>query len=232
MEFTVNKKTPKCTTVVNTASGEFTFHSEVMSRCEAKKFCKKEGGILAPVTNREDLNALKEAAYNKNKDCPFHYGVHQYNVGLDITPCGYKKQDRWFTNGVKWDKKIHGPLYEETDTSLVYPCTYAGFFPYTGDNGDMIIALRGDNCDEVPFRFICLKPAPKSTEGYVDRPFSVMMNHLVGDSSTPAVNYVTVGMFATVLVLMCVALASFMRYKSASKEYEQAKERGDVKEEI
>ena len=206
--------TPKCTTVVNTASGEFTFHSEVMSRCEAKKFCKKEGGILAPVTNREDLNALKEAAYNKNKDCPFHYGVHQYNVGLDITPCGYKKQDRWFTNGVKWDKKVHGPLYEETDTSLVYPCTYAGFFPYTGNNGDMIIALRGDNCDEVPFRFICLKPAAK------DQKLSYPQKLIMGDNPTAtAVNCVAGVLFVGVVVLMGLALKNFMRFRSSSKKY-------------
>ena len=214
MEFTKNKKPRTCTTVVNTASGEFTFHSEVMSRCEAKKFCKKQGGILAPVTNRQDLNALKEAAYNRNKECPFHYGVHQYNVGLDITPCGYKKQDRWFTNGVEWDKKVHGPLYEETDTSLVYPCTYAGFFPYTGDDGKMVIALRGDHCDEVPFRFICLKPPAKDQK---------LSYHLLQGDTATAVNWVAGVLFVGVVVLMGLAVKNFMRFRSSSKKYEETK---------
>ena len=49
-----------CSTEVITASGKFTFHGQYMSRCEAKKLCAESGGILAPVTNKEDAEAIYE----------------------------------------------------------------------------------------------------------------------------------------------------------------------------
>ena len=158
----ISKMERKCETVVNTPSGEFTFYDEVMYRFGAKKFCKEQGAILAPITNRRDMKAVKEAAHNK--ECPFHRGAHIYNLGLDITPCGYKKQDRVFSNGVKWDELIHGPLYEVHDTTLRWPCNYAGLFTNEGKNGKAKIQMMDFGCVEEPHRFICFKPASDNSE--------------------------------------------------------------------
>ena len=98
-----------CSNKVKTASGTFTAYNDVMSHCKAKSFCEKKSQILAPVTNQNDLDALVEML---DHSCPQHWGENNYHIGLDVNQCGVS-EDRVFTNGVKYDKAIHGNLYDD-----------------------------------------------------------------------------------------------------------------------
>ena len=49
-----------CKTSITTSSGTFSFSEKVMSRCEAKKYCRDKDAILAPITTQEDKDAVKK----------------------------------------------------------------------------------------------------------------------------------------------------------------------------
>ena len=50
---------PECKTEVTTNSGTFTFYSESVPRCRAEILCAEKGAILAPLTNQEDIDAVR-----------------------------------------------------------------------------------------------------------------------------------------------------------------------------
>ena len=79
--------TPSCTTQVTTQTGRFTFYFKKMSICEAKKFCAEKNEILAPITNRNDFDAVKKIIKAGNHPgCQFYDFDSDYLIGLDITP--------------------------------------------------------------------------------------------------------------------------------------------------
>ena len=145
-----------CRTQVVTSTGKFTFHKEKLSMCEAKKFCAGKGEILAPITNEEDF-----AAVHKLLRAGCHEGCwlcerESYFIGLDITPCGQGgKQDRVFTNGVVWDRDVHGKLYLDNVNSWHEPCVFAGVLP----DLDQPALGMWYGCYQHEKSFICLKPA-------------------------------------------------------------------------
>ena len=72
-----------------------------MSDSEARKLCAKNSGILAPITNKEDAEAIyKTIKMGQHEGCPFYQGVNKYSIGLKVTACGEGKQERVFSNGV------------------------------------------------------------------------------------------------------------------------------------
>ena len=110
-----------CSKKVTTSSGTFTAYNDEMSHCRAKSYCEKKGQILAPVTNQKDADALVEML---DHSCPQHGGTKEYHIGLDINNCGTTEK-RVFTNGVKYDKAVHEPLYfdyskSDVDCPLAY----------------------------------------------------------------------------------------------------------------
>ena len=98
-----------CPKSVTTSSGTFSFSEKQMTRCEAKKYCRERGQILAPITTQEDKDAVLTMFNDK---CFNHYSESFYHIGLDVFPCG-DTQERVFTNGVKYDAIIHGHLYAD-----------------------------------------------------------------------------------------------------------------------
>ena len=98
-----------CPKSVTTSSGTFSFSKERMTRCEAKKYCRERGQILAPITTQEDKDAVLSMFHHT---CLNNYKESFYHIGLDVYPCG-ATQERIFTNGVKYNADIHGPLYDD-----------------------------------------------------------------------------------------------------------------------
>ena len=48
----------KCSNKVTTKTGTFTFHTESVPRSKAELLCAEKGEILAPFTNKEDIDAV------------------------------------------------------------------------------------------------------------------------------------------------------------------------------
>ena len=144
-----------CSTQVATPTGKFTFHKEKLSMCEAKKFCAGKGEILAPITNEEDFAAVHKTLRAGYHEGCWLYDRESYFTGLDITPCGKGKQDRVFTNGVVWDRSVHGKLYFDHINSWYKPCVFAAVLP---DWHQPALGLWFDCYQDVK-SFICLKPA-------------------------------------------------------------------------
>ena len=91
-----------------------------MSDSEARKLCAKNSGILAPITNKEDAEAIyKTIKMGQHEGCPFYQGVNKYSIGLKVTACGKGKQKRVFSNGVVWNETLNASLCSDR-TSLVF----------------------------------------------------------------------------------------------------------------
>ena len=137
----------KCGFSRTTSSGTFTVYHKKLTKCEAKKFCRDKGHILAPVTTQEDKDALLDLL---DDECEEHYGATVYLLGLDITPCG-KTQERTFTNGVAYDKSTHGRLYEDYNTpDSKCPIAYLHML------ADALIIGHEPQCISQKLRFFCL----------------------------------------------------------------------------
>lgn len=137
-----------CSNKVTTSSGTFTAYNNEMTRCEAKKFCQKKGHILAPITSQVDKDAVLKML---DQNCPQHKGNFYYHTGLDLTYCG-KKQERIFTNGVKYDEGTHGTLYtggykHDSKCPLAYMASIL--------DRSLLIAAK-PNCYPQNLRVVCL----------------------------------------------------------------------------
>ena len=142
-----------CKNQVTTKSGTFTFHLDMVTYCEAKKICASKGEIVAPITNREDLEAVTKLAL---QDCGGFRDWTNYTFGLDIKVCD-DEEERVFTNGVKWDESLHGGLYVDAPNAHDSNIRTADFDPTWNANHAYIV---GDSSCTGPLnRFICLKPA-------------------------------------------------------------------------
>ena len=145
-----------CRTSVKTPTGVFTFHDKRVNYGQAKIECLTRGEILAPLTNADDVNALRSIIDINNKDCEFHYGFNDYQIGLDITICG-GVQTRIFTNNVIWNETEHGQLYEWVG-SETKDINVARFSTYITDKLFIIEDSKRSDLE----RFICLKPSSKA----------------------------------------------------------------------
>lgn len=154
---------PKCSNSVTTPTGKFTFHTEQATRCEAIKICKENGGILAPFTNKQDIDAVK--SISKWQDCPELGGASKkYMIGLDVTPtCGESKQKRVFSNGLKWNQAVHGPLYYGS-ANWDYQCARVFFLPFWDGPG----IYNAENCKYGKTGFICLNPSGSKADSLVE----------------------------------------------------------------
>ena len=146
---------PTCDTTVTTPTGVFTYYDGDVTHCQAKVACIKKGQILAPVTNKQDLDALLSIADSRNASCEFHNVLLKYHIGLDVRKCG-GTETRVFTNNVLWNQTEHGPLYFERGHKTKDMNT-AVLFPYINRMG--IVKDYGG----VSRRYICLKPSSSSS---------------------------------------------------------------------
>ena len=221
LDFLLFNMNPNCATEVTTPSGKFTFHKEMVSICEAKKFCAEKGEILAPVTNKADFDALLRVMQTgNNPSCPFHHGdIIQYATGLDVTPCGKGKQDRVFTNGVAWSNVFHGKWYSDLQDSWHSSCVFATVCNW--DNRPAVNVF--DGCYQVDYRFICLKetvPSNVSINGSCSSSFSQAISSGVSHK----------GNFVGGLSIACFSIAAvFLAFIATKyhKKYQAVEEKRD-----
>ena len=97
-------KKPYCKKTVKTSSGTFTAYNLNRYECGAERFCKDKGQILAPITTKEDKDAVAKMLSHPNCEGK---NMHQsYFLGLQVSMCG--GEAHWdFSNGVKWDDETH-----------------------------------------------------------------------------------------------------------------------------
>ena len=138
-------------TSITTSSGKFTFYPEKsLTVDEARKFCKKEGGILAPITSRDDFKTLHKFA----SGCTNIGLGRSYFVGLDmINPeLGY------FTNGVVYDEEKHGSFCWVRKSNFKPPACWVTYFGTYPEHIRGTQSLHGGQCTPEA-EFICLNPA-------------------------------------------------------------------------
>ena len=140
-----------CITNTTTSSGTFLFSKGHMTRCEAKKFCREKGGVLAPITTQKDKDAVLEMI---NPECFEHYLDNMYHIGLDVHNCG-DQQERVFSNGITYDKNVHGHLYDDLgEPEDKCPETY---LMYSSGN-PLKISSNDPKCKQSHYRALCLVP--------------------------------------------------------------------------
>jgi len=146
-----------CSTSVETPTGVFTFFEKPLTYCQAKVECASQGQILAPLTNAEDVKALRSLIVDiDNADCKFHNGMYDYHIGLDVNICD-GVQTRLFTNNVVWNETEHGKLYRWVG-SKTKDINVAAFSSYITETLFIIEDTKRDRSR----RFICLKPSSKA----------------------------------------------------------------------
>ena len=182
---------------LSTSSGTFTVYHKKLTKCEAKKFCRDKGHILAPVTTKQDKDALLELLH---PTCEEHYGATTYLLGLDITPCG-KTQDRVFTNGLAYDKNTHGRLYEDYNT----PDSKCPIV-YLQNIAEMLIIGHEPQCISQKSRFFCLDQSTAS-------PIVKEVDQGIKMSTTEA----TLAASGVLAAFGCLALATAKIYKQKKK---------------
>ena len=211
-----------CSKEVFTATGKFTFHNEQVWICEAKKICAKNDEILAPITNKQDYDAImKVAKMGNHPNCPFHYGDHTYFIGLDITTCGRGKQERVFTNGVAWDEDVHGKLYDDSWHIKKYNCAFAqlaswGTKPW--------LDFWGESCHQKTNRFLCLKPSDAPVAGTRSdscsfKPQAIKSNNELNFASAAIIGFCGIAS----VIFSFVAVKYYQKYRTIKEKHGQMK---------
>ena len=169
-----------CPTSVTTKTGTFTFHAQKVTSCQAEKFCRGLGQILAPITNVEDHEALQKVAdqrcgiFEKPND-----QITSYHVGLNNVFCGNEVY-RVFPNGVAWNETLHGKMYWITkDKGTCFSTLYT---PLGGIEGSISVLARRKDCSDWKFRFICLHPASKECNCAVNNVDSGANEHVKSEA--------------------------------------------------
>ena len=157
-----------CSNSIETSTGTFYFYEEWLSLCQAKLKCMEMGQILAPITKKSDADKIIElfnTNYEKDIYCKHNtYNGASYWVGLDIVYNG-TKQERVFTNGIKWDKKTQGEIYKDYLEDSYAECTAAMFQPTFIQDPFFIEA---EICKPTQIAsFVCLKPKKQSSAEYI-----------------------------------------------------------------
>ena len=200
-----------CNTTVTTPTGVFTYYDAEVTYCQAKVECARRGQILAPVTNRGDLDALLSVANDKDPNCKFHYGYIDYFIGLDVSICG-GEQTRLFTNNQQWNETEHGQLYKwvGSETKDVNVAVYNPYFR------KLFIAKSLYKHKGHKFRFICLKPNSTS---------------LLNSEPLSALRVEELGSYSNLSVFLMVALLGVVLFLFIAKKKKE-NENSDLKKEI
>ena len=145
----------KCTEenlFVETKKGTYILPSDkAAGKCAAEQKCLDMGGILAPITDKTDFDAIKDAI----SSCEFHENGDRY-IGLSVST---DNSYRVFSNGVEFNKDLHGDLYEE---NYIRPgnCPVALLmmhFPEKLQIGSQFRCYK-----DFELRYVCFKPKKNS----------------------------------------------------------------------
>ena len=202
-----------CINSVTTNTGTFTFHKESLTRCEAENRCLKRGEILAPVTNKEDADALVKLFESNvgKQDCTFAtpYGW-SYWLGLDITYSG-NRQDKVFSNGVSWNDKVHGKIYNDYLKKKHTGCPMVVFqtwFPLGAFN----IVTESSSCRVRKIaRYVCFKPKDNNSAEHITADEGGLKNELTLPTG------VVFAVAATAVLMVAVAVFAFVRLHNKNK---------------
>ena len=201
----------RCSLKTTTSSGTFTIVNTRLSRCEAKKYCKERNQILAPITNDVDKTAILDLI---DPRCAIHRGDKHYHIGLEVTACG-DTQERTFSNGVAYDKAVHGHLYDDLDLLERYKkCPMAYMWYYTPKK---LIIGREEGCGIAKYRFICLDQSTATSS-----PISQEKSDLFQFSSSQAL--VAVGVVFAVVGCFAVTTTKMYRRNKFLEEKVEALE--------
>ena len=173
--------------IVETEKGKYTIPADdwVFSACEAQKRCTKLGGsILAPIKEQSEFNAIMEAI----QSCEYQSKIAQKYVGLYIAE---DNSTRVFSDGVKFDKDVHGRVYQEND---IGPDNCPVAFLYPQRPNKLQIGVNRW-CGEYERLFICFEP--KNT---------IKSDAITSDLASPNKSFlVAVGSFLFVAVVCLVS---------------------------
>ena len=137
--------------VVETKKGIYTLPSGdnyAKGRCAAEAKCTEMEAILAPFTEKAEFDAVDKAILA----CEHQNDYEAKFVGLKISK---DNSSRVFSNGVKFDYKLHGDLYEETQVTMPRDCPGAYMDPL---NEDKIVIASEYNCWDIKTKYICFEP--------------------------------------------------------------------------
>ena len=136
-------------------SGTFTaYYNGNVNRSAAHHECAKHGQILAPITEKEDFDAIIKVLSAENEE-NILTGRHawQYMVGLEVA---LDNSNKVFTNGVAFDQKKHGAFYNDDDyNELTHgKCPLALLYPRNPTS----IEVKNTYCEIIMHCYICFKP--------------------------------------------------------------------------
>ena len=139
-------------------SGTFTaYFKERQNFTTAQKECAKHGQILAPITEKEDFDAIIEVLSAKNEyNLITGRDFTQYMVGLEVA---YDNSKKVFMNGVEFDQKKHGSFYKDDQYHELANgrCPLALLWPVNPNS----ITVKYTGCETEFFDYICFKPKNK-----------------------------------------------------------------------
>ena len=183
-----------CSKSVKTSTGTFSFYEEELSLCEAKLKCIEMGQILAPIAYKSDADKIVElfnTNYEKDIYCTFNtYNGASYWIGLDVAYNG-TKQERVFTNGIKWNEKTHGEIYTDYLKGSYAKCTAVMFQPTFTQSPFFIEA---DYCESVA-GFVCLKSKNKKSAAFIIQEKNSLKNVFILPAGAALVVLMTVSIF-------------------------------------
>ena len=139
-------------------SGTFTVHyKERQNFTAAQKECAKNGQILAPITEKEDFDAIFEVVTAENEENLITgRDWTQYMVGLEVA---YDNSKKVFMNGVKFDEKKHGSFYKDDQYNRLEDgrCPLALLSTWDPTS----ITVENTWCETEFFDYICFEPKNK-----------------------------------------------------------------------
>ena len=184
-------------------SGTFTaFYGYNKNFTAAQKECAKHGQILAPITEKEDFDAIVEVLSAENE-----YNVitgrdfWEYIVGLEAA---YDNSKKVFMNGVEFDEEKHGSFYKDDQENQLGKngnCPLALLWP----ENPSFINVKYTYCESEGYSYICFKPKNKPC---------LSSDALVGESSvskTEVRNSFVAG-FGTCTLIICAVYFVFKSF--------------------
>ena len=198
---------------INRPTGEFIINvdDDSVTRKEAHRKCAGYGAILAPITEKSDLDAILEVLLRDTED---ERRWKFYHVGLEVAR---DNSSRIFNNGVKFDSHKHGAFYKEFHGSLEdHECLTSYIVAWNETlAGVYVDAVR---CVASYQNFVCLKP--KNSNCYSAGALAEE-NSLKYEKSMQAMYVVGTGLFCMTVVAALLALTFRKRLQRPQRFTEQ-----------
>ena len=190
-------------------SGTFTaYYNGNVNRSAAHQECAKHGQILAPITEKEDFDAIVAVLSAENEENILTgRDWWQYLVGLEVA---YDNSHKIFTNGVEFDEEKHGSWYEnDKHNKLEGNCPLALLWP----GNPTSILIRNTWCEVVEKMYICFKPKNRPCASSD----SVVGKINVGNTEVKSFTYAGFGTCTLVIFAIYFVFSLYKRTKNISE---------------